>query len=80
MFADKKEVLKETRSILTKKKRKSKKTHPFWCYFCEERFKHKTSLRKHEMIHSDERIIKVSIQTVLEFLNAAGETQWTLIL
>ena len=75
MFADRKDVPKETRSILTKKKRKSKQTHPFWCYFCEERFKHRTSLRKHEMIHSDERVIKVSIQTVIEFHSVTGETQ-----
>ena len=33
--------------------------HPYFCYHCEKRFAQKTHLKKHELVHRDEKLVKV---------------------
>jgi len=33
--------------------------HPYVCYHCEKRFIQKTSLKKHEFVHKNEKLVKI---------------------
>ena len=50
---------KSTAPIPCQRKVQTKKTHPFCCYHCKERFLHKSNLKKHELIHKNEKAVKV---------------------
>ena len=55
------------------RQRKNKKTHPFWCYHCEDRFRLRTYLKKHEMLHTNVRLIKVMKHPFVEESDSENE-------